>query len=119
MRGGNRHRRGDPGGVMCGSWGVGVAYILSAVIESTQLCKQNATTMATEIPRRVFKLTTESESATFQAEKTICSGLDAADGFIHLSDRTSAPVVAKLFFTEATVSYICMQSALWVSRRSR
>merc|ERR1719253_1985256 len=55
-----------------------------------------------EIPTRVFKLCVAEESAAFQSSKQICSSLDKADGFIHLSDRTSAPVVAKLFFTEAT-----------------
>ena len=51
---------------------------------------------------RIFKLCVATESAEFTSSGTIRSELDAADGFIHLSDRTSAPVVAKLFFTTAT-----------------
>jgi len=53
----------------------------------------------TDVPRRVFKLATAGEASSFQDQKRICSTLDAADGFIHLSDASSAPVVAKLFFT--------------------
>ena len=52
-------------------------------------------------PERIFKLCVADESARFQAAGTIRSELDAADGFIHLSDRTSAPVVAGLFFSTA------------------
>jgi uncharacterized protein (DUF952 family) len=40
--------------------------------------------------------------AAFKASGRVLSSLDAADGFVHLSDRTSAPVVAALFFKEAT-----------------
>jgi uncharacterized protein (DUF952 family) len=54
-----------------------------------------------ETPDRIFKLCIEEESAKFKTEGKICSGLDQADGFVHLSDRTSAPVVAGLFFKEA------------------
>ena len=52
-------------------------------------------------PDRVFKLCVASESAQFAAAGTICSSLDRADGFIHLSDRSSAPTVARLFFANA------------------
>jgi len=50
---------------------------------------------------RIFKLCVASESAHFTASGKICSSLDQTDGFITLSDRTSAPVVAKLFFSTA------------------
>eukprot|EP00440_Ansanella_granifera_P004300 gb/GFBE01004662.1/.p1 GENE.gb/GFBE01004662.1/~~gb/GFBE01004662.1/.p1 ORF type:complete len:420 (+),score=87.31 gb/GFBE01004662.1/:1-1260(+) len=54
----------------------------------------------TDTPRRIFKLATGAEASAFKAKKRIESGLDEKDGFIHLSDRTSAPVVAKLFFSD-------------------
>jgi uncharacterized protein (DUF952 family) len=50
---------------------------------------------------RIFKLCSAAELAQFKKDGKICSWLDNKDGFIHLSDRTSAPVVAKLFFAEA------------------
>jgi len=53
-----------------------------------------------ETPERIFKLCLAEESSKFQAEGRVCSGLDRQDGFVHLSDRTSAPVVAELFFKE-------------------
>ena len=56
---------------------------------------------AAAVPDRVFKLCVASESAQFAAAGTICSSLDSADGFIHLSDRGSAPTVARLFFADA------------------
>ena len=40
------------------------------------------------------------ERKQFLEEGKIASGLDVADGFIHLSDLTGPRVVAKLFFTE-------------------
>jgi uncharacterized protein (DUF952 family) len=55
-----------------------------------------------ETPKRIFKLATQVEADAFQSSGQICSSLDQADGFIHLSDRSSAPVVARLFFTAAT-----------------
>ena len=51
-------------------------------------------------PRRVFKLCTHSELEKFVASGHVCSGLDTADGFVHLSDATSARTVAKLFFSD-------------------
>ena len=48
---------------------------------------------------RIFKLCSAEEGAQFEADGVICSSLDRTDGFVHLSDRASAPVVAKLFFT--------------------
>ena len=53
------------------------------------------------LPKRIFKLAVESESKAFIAAGKIASELDKADGFVHLSDRTSVPVVARLFFTTA------------------
>eukprot|EP00935_MAST-01C_sp_MAST-1C-sp1_P002426 g2426.t1 len=55
----------------------------------------------TDVPQRVFKLAVASEVEAFKASGTIASGLDKADGFVHLSDKTSARVVAGLFFKEA------------------
>mmetsp|Transcript_100343 Transcript_100343/g.323847 ORF Transcript_100343/g.323847 Transcript_100343/m.323847 type:complete len:420 (+) Transcript_100343:87-1346(+) len=52
----------------------------------------------TDVPRRVFKLTTTTEAATFQQSGRVESPLDKQDGFVHLSDRKAAPVVAGLFF---------------------
>mmetsp|Transcript_5625 Transcript_5625/g.9714 ORF Transcript_5625/g.9714 Transcript_5625/m.9714 type:complete len:155 (+) Transcript_5625:125-589(+) len=57
---------------------------------------------ASSVPRRVFKLAVAEESAAFQKCGQIESGLDKGDGFIHLSDHTSARVVAKMFFTTCT-----------------
>lgn len=56
----------------------------------------------TDVPQRVFKLATAAEAKAFQANQTISSELDQKDGFVHLSDRNSALVVAKLFFAECT-----------------
>jgi uncharacterized protein (DUF952 family) len=50
----------------------------------------------------VFKLAVAEESAAFQKCGQIESGLDKGDGFIHLSDHTSARIVAKMFFTTCT-----------------
>jgi uncharacterized protein (DUF952 family)/mannose-6-phosphate isomerase-like protein (cupin superfamily) len=58
--------------------------------------------LATDVPRRVFKLAVASEVDGFKASGLIASGLDKADEFVHLSDRTSGPVVASLFFKEST-----------------
>lgn len=54
----------------------------------------------TDLPTRVFKLATAAEVDGFQKKKRIESELDKKDGFVHLSDHTAAPVVAKLFFKE-------------------
>lgn len=59
-----------------------------------------------EVPRRVFKLATSSERESFLRKGRISSGLDERDGFVHLSDRSSAPVVASLFFKETTDLYL-------------
>ena len=50
---------------------------------------------------RLFKLATSEEMAAFTAAGKIESDLDRTDGFVHLSDRTSPPNVAKLFFAGA------------------
>jgi uncharacterized protein (DUF952 family) len=55
----------------------------------------------TDVPRRVFKLAVASEVEEFKKTGVIASGLDKSDGFVHLSDKTSAPVVAGMFFKEA------------------
>lgn len=52
-------------------------------------------------PKRVFKLCVESELNLFRKSGQIESSLDTADGFIHLSDRTSVPKVAAMFFSDA------------------
>jgi len=49
-------------------------------------------------PKRLFKLARKSEVDTFMTEGIIESSLDKADGFCHLSDRTSPKTVAALFF---------------------
>ena len=56
------------------------------------------------------------ERKQFLEQGKIASGLDVADGFIHLSDLTGPRVVAKLFFTEGEsavrgalcADYVCM-----------
>jgi len=55
----------------------------------------------TELPERIFKLAVAAELEAFKVAGTICSSLDAADGFVHLSNSESARVVAKNFFAEA------------------
>ena len=57
-------------------------------------------TEVVDIPRRVFKLATSQERENFLKGGRVCSSLDKTDGFVHLSDRSSAPVVASLFFKE-------------------
>lgn len=52
----------------------------------------------TDVPRRVFKLATGEEAASFHRSGKICSSLDEKDGFVHLSDRSAPPKVASLFF---------------------
>jgi len=49
----------------------------------------------------MFKLAVPSEVASFEKLGRVQSGLDTADGYIHLSDPSSPPTVAKLFFTTA------------------
>ena len=53
-------------------------------------------------PKRLFKLAVASEMAAFKKQGRIESNLDKADGFIHLSDKTSPTKVAQLFFKDAT-----------------
>ena len=53
-------------------------------------------------PKRLFKLAVKSEIDAFMADGQIESTLDKKDGFIHLSDRTSPPKVAELFFKGVT-----------------
>ena len=65
------------------------------------MAKSFHTLASPPLPKRIFKLAVESESKAFVAAGKIASELDKADGFVHLSDRTSVPVVAKLFFTTA------------------
>ncbi|CAJ1364571.1 unnamed protein product [Effrenium voratum] len=48
---------------------------------------------------RVFKLATASEELKFREQGHICSALDEKDGFVHLSDSSAAPVVARSFFS--------------------
>mmetsp|Transcript_89016 Transcript_89016/g.157648 ORF Transcript_89016/g.157648 Transcript_89016/m.157648 type:complete len:417 (+) Transcript_89016:52-1302(+) len=54
----------------------------------------------TDVPRRIFKLATGAEAQGFRTTSRIASTLDKKDGFVHLSDRTSAPKVAGLFFKD-------------------
>lgn len=56
----------------------------------------------TDVPRRVFKLATGEEARAFRESGRVLSSLDKQDGFVHLSDRSAAPVVAKLFFKDCT-----------------
>mmetsp|Transcript_23111 Transcript_23111/g.72747 ORF Transcript_23111/g.72747 Transcript_23111/m.72747 type:complete len:187 (-) Transcript_23111:64-624(-) len=56
----------------------------------------------TDVPRRIFKLATAAEASSFKESGRILSALDKKDGFVHLSDRTSAPVVARKFFKECS-----------------
>ena len=57
-------------------------------------------------PKRVFKLAVASEVEAFEKSGKICSSLDRTDGFVHLSDRTSPPKVADLFFNGAKDLYL-------------
>ena len=51
-------------------------------------------------PRRVFKLCRRGELASFVKGGHVYSSLDAADGFVHLSDSTSVRKVAAAFFKD-------------------
>mmetsp|Transcript_91119 Transcript_91119/g.174757 ORF Transcript_91119/g.174757 Transcript_91119/m.174757 type:complete len:185 (+) Transcript_91119:68-622(+) len=83
--------------------GVGVAAgICIARYLSKQSIKKEECTVSIKPPTRVFKLCIASELEKFKATGRIESGLDAADGFCHLSDRTAPPKVASLFFKGAT-----------------
>uniref|UniRef100_A0A7S1QD22 DUF952 domain-containing protein n=1 Tax=Alexandrium catenella TaxID=2925 RepID=A0A7S1QD22_ALECA len=59
-----------------------------------------ACTGLTDMPGRVFKLATAAEASAFKEEGKILSSLDKQDGFVHLSDRTAPPTVARLFFKD-------------------
>mmetsp|Transcript_11231 Transcript_11231/g.24788 ORF Transcript_11231/g.24788 Transcript_11231/m.24788 type:complete len:427 (-) Transcript_11231:34-1314(-) len=48
--------------------------------------------------KRVFKLATSSEVQRFKGQRRVCSDLDQKDGFVHLSDSSAAPNVARMFF---------------------
>eukprot|EP00929_Paragymnodinium_shiwhaense_P122096 TRINITY_DN94647_c0_g1_i1.p1 TRINITY_DN94647_c0_g1~~TRINITY_DN94647_c0_g1_i1.p1 ORF type:complete len:140 (-),score=45.98 TRINITY_DN94647_c0_g1_i1:317-736(-) len=50
---------------------------------------------------RMFKLAVASEIETFTKSGKVQSTLDTTDGYIHLSDESAPPTVAKLFFTTA------------------
>eukprot|EP00928_Gymnodinium_smaydae_P062279 TRINITY_DN46186_c0_g1_i1.p1 TRINITY_DN46186_c0_g1~~TRINITY_DN46186_c0_g1_i1.p1 ORF type:complete len:140 (-),score=35.50 TRINITY_DN46186_c0_g1_i1:257-676(-) len=55
---------------------------------------------------RMFKLAVASEIESFKAQGKVQSTLDTTDGYIHLSDSTAPPTVAKLFFTTAADLHI-------------
>jgi hypothetical protein len=78
--------------------GIAAGGILVRVIY--RRCFRAAAVVA-DVPERVFKLATSEELARFKATGKIESELDENDGFVHLSDRTSPPNVAKLFFSGA------------------
>ena len=59
------------------------------------------TAVVAQVPNRLFKLATSAEIATFTQTGRIESSLDQKDRFVHLSDRTSPPNVARLFFDGA------------------
>eukprot|EP00435_Cladocopium_sp_Y103_P044585 s696_g12.t1 len=48
--------------------------------------------------KRVFKLATSSDVQRFKEQKHVWSDLDQKDGFVHLSDSSAAPNVARMFF---------------------
>jgi uncharacterized protein (DUF952 family) len=50
--------------------------------------------MASETTDRLFKIALASECESFKTDGKVCSSLDAADGFVHLSDRNQTPNVA-------------------------
>uniref|UniRef100_A0A7S2DNH2 Uncharacterized protein n=1 Tax=Haptolina brevifila TaxID=156173 RepID=A0A7S2DNH2_9EUKA len=77
--------------------GIGVAA--GVAISRLLVSRPESVTIAT--PKRIFKLCVSSELEGFDSSGQICSTLDATDGFIHLSDRTSPPKVASLFFSGA------------------
>ena len=63
-------------------------------------------TLIHAVPRRLFKLAIKSEVDAFKASGRILSSLDMKDGFVHLSDRSSPPKVASLFFKDSTDLYL-------------
>lgn len=82
--------------------GVGIACGAAAV----RYFSQPVTTIKLQPPGRVFKLAVAAEVEAFEKSGKICSSLDRTDGFIHLSDRTSPPKVADLFFNGAKDLYL-------------
>ena len=82
----------------CLAAGIGAGYILCRILHRRAL---RAATVVAEVPDRLFKLATTAELAAFEKAGKIESALDSKDGFVHLSDRTSPPNVAKLFFAGA------------------
>lgn len=80
--------------------GMVTGVVTGAAIARAMAARSSSVNIQT--PKRVFKLCVAKELAEFEASGKICSSLDATDGFIHLSDRTSPPKVANLFFTGAT-----------------
>jgi uncharacterized protein (DUF952 family) len=62
--------------------------------------------MCTASPQRVFKLAVKRDCDAFAAAGRIESSLDKADGFIHLSDSSSPPKVASLFFKGSEDLYL-------------
>jgi len=54
----------------------------------------------------MFKLAVASEIESFHKLGKVQSSLDTADGYIHLSDCSAPPTVAKLFFTTAADLHI-------------
>lgn len=82
--------------------GVGIVtgVCLARALQKRWARKQGSTISVTT-PARVFKLAVTSEVEQFRKTGRIESGLDKADGFVHLSDRTAPPKVASLFFKGA------------------
>ena len=83
--------------------GAGIAIGAAA---AKALSSAKTTTCTLQPPKRVFKLCVKSELDAFQKLGKVESSLDRTDGFIHLSDRTSPPKVADLFFNGAKDLYI-------------
>ena len=85
------------------SFGVGLAIGLTV---RELFSRKKTAKVKLQPPARVFKLCVESELKAFQASGKVESSLDRADGFIHLSDRTSPKTVASLFFAGAQDLFI-------------
>ena len=78
-----------------------VGFVVGGVVVKAlgRLLTTPKTVVAT--PKRLFKLAVASEVEAFTKAGRIESILDKTDQFIHLSDRTSPPKVARLFFSDA------------------
>eukprot|EP00930_Biecheleria_cincta_P036932 TRINITY_DN25317_c0_g1_i1.p1 TRINITY_DN25317_c0_g1~~TRINITY_DN25317_c0_g1_i1.p1 ORF type:complete len:199 (+),score=26.38 TRINITY_DN25317_c0_g1_i1:49-597(+) len=88
---------------------LGVGLLSGVCLARTFLAKRaskQASSISVKTPTRVFKLATKAEVEQFRKLGRIESGLDKADGFVHLSDRTAPPKVASLFFKGATDLYL-------------